>query len=88
MKFLIAGAGAIGAYIGARMAQAGFDVALFARGPLREGGPQENLLELVANAHALVPDRELAGDEIGTRDRVAQRPPELVLQRAHGEVAD
>src|SRR5437588_362089 len=33
MKFLIAGAGAIGAYIGARMAQAGFDVTLFARGP-------------------------------------------------------
>src|SRR5579862_3866650 len=33
MKFLIAGAGAIGAYIGARMAQAGFDVTLYARGP-------------------------------------------------------
>jgi 2-dehydropantoate 2-reductase len=33
MKFLIAGAGAIGAYIGARMAQTGFDVTLFARGP-------------------------------------------------------
>ncbi len=33
MRFLIAGAGAIGAYIGARMAQAGFDVALYARGP-------------------------------------------------------
>src|SRR5580698_11543959 len=33
MKFLIAGAGAIGAYIGARMAQAKFDVTLFARGP-------------------------------------------------------
>jgi 2-dehydropantoate 2-reductase len=32
MKFLIAGAGAIGAYIGARMAQAGFEVTLFARG--------------------------------------------------------
>src|SRR5258708_34011593 len=32
MKFLIAGAGAIGAYIGARMAHAGFDVTLFARG--------------------------------------------------------
>ena len=32
MRFLIAGAGAIGAYIGARMAQAGFDVTLFARG--------------------------------------------------------
>jgi 2-dehydropantoate 2-reductase len=35
MKFLIAGAGAIGAYIGARMAQAGFDVTLYARGPHR-----------------------------------------------------
>jgi 2-dehydropantoate 2-reductase len=33
MKFLIAGAGAIGAYIGARMARAGLDVILFARGP-------------------------------------------------------
>lgn len=33
MKFLIAGAGAIGAYIGARMAKVGFDVTLFARGP-------------------------------------------------------
>lgn len=33
MKYLIAGAGAIGAYIGARLARAGFDVTLFARGP-------------------------------------------------------
>jgi len=33
MRFLIAGAGAIGAYIGARMAHAGFDVTLFGRGP-------------------------------------------------------
>ena len=33
MKFLIAGAGAIGAYIGARMSRAGLDVTLFARGP-------------------------------------------------------
>ena len=33
MKFAIAGAGAIGAYIGALMARAGQDVALFARGP-------------------------------------------------------
>ena len=33
MKFLIAGAGAIGAYIGARMARAGMEVTLFARGP-------------------------------------------------------
>jgi 2-dehydropantoate 2-reductase len=44
MKFLIAGAGAIGAYIGARMAHAGFDVTLFARGPhlraMQESGVQ------------------------------------------------
>jgi 2-dehydropantoate 2-reductase len=33
MKFLIAGAGAIGAYLGARLSRAGFDVTLFARGP-------------------------------------------------------
>ena len=33
MKVLIAGAGAIGAYLGARMAHAGQDVTLFARGP-------------------------------------------------------
>ena len=32
MKFLIAGAGAVGAYIGAKMARAGLDVTLFARG--------------------------------------------------------
>jgi len=32
MKFAVAGAGAIGAYVGARMAQAGCDVTLFARG--------------------------------------------------------
>jgi 2-dehydropantoate 2-reductase len=33
VRFLIAGAGAIGAYVGARLARAGFDVTLFARGP-------------------------------------------------------
>lgn len=33
LKFLIAGAGAIGAYIGALMWRAGYDVTLFARGP-------------------------------------------------------
>ncbi len=32
MKFLIAGAGAVGAFIGAKMAHAGLDVTLFARG--------------------------------------------------------
>ena len=49
MRFLIAGAGAIGAYIGARMAQAGFDVTLFARGPhlraMQERGVQVKSVE-------------------------------------------
>ncbi|MGA8764122.1 MAG: 2-dehydropantoate 2-reductase [Candidatus Sulfotelmatobacter sp.] len=49
MRFLIAGAGAIGAYIGARMAQAGFDVVLFARGPhlraMQEQGVQVKSVE-------------------------------------------
>ncbi len=44
MKFVIAGAGAIGAYLGARMARAGLDVSLFARGPhlraMQENGVQ------------------------------------------------
>lgn len=42
MKIVIAGAGAIGGYIGARLAKAGADVTLFARGPhlqaMRERG--------------------------------------------------
>jgi 2-dehydropantoate 2-reductase len=49
MKFLIAGAGAIGAYLGARMSQAGFDVTLFARGPhlraMQENGVQVKSVE-------------------------------------------
>jgi 2-dehydropantoate 2-reductase len=49
MRFLIAGAGAIGAYIGARMAHAGFDVTLFARGPhlraMQERGVQVKSIE-------------------------------------------
>jgi 2-dehydropantoate 2-reductase len=49
MRFLIVGAGAIGAYIGARMAHAGFDVTLFARGPhlraMQERGVQVKSIE-------------------------------------------
>jgi 2-dehydropantoate 2-reductase len=49
MKFLIVGAGAIGAYVGARMARAGFDVTLFARGPhlkaMQEHGVQVKSVE-------------------------------------------
>jgi 2-dehydropantoate 2-reductase len=57
MKFLIAGAGAIGAYIGARMARSGFDVTLFARGPhleaMRQHGVEVRSAE--GNFHARPP---------------------------------
>src|ERR1700720_751355 len=43
MKFLIAGAGAIGGYIGASTAQAGFDVPLFARGPHLRAMPEHGV---------------------------------------------
>lgn len=55
MKFLIAGAGAIGGYLGARMARAGFDVTLFARGPhlkaMQEHGVRVRSVEGDFEAH-------------------------------------
>jgi 2-dehydropantoate 2-reductase len=58
MKFLIVGAGAIGAYMGARMARAGFDVTLFARGPhlraMQERGVQVKSAEGDFGAHPRV----------------------------------
>src|ERR1043165_7128079 len=49
MRFLVAGAGAIGGYIGACMARAGQDVTLYARGPhLR--AMQENGLRVLSEA--------------------------------------
>src|SRR5260370_35038943 len=80
MNFLIAGAGAIGGYIGARMAQAGFDVTLFARGPhlraMRENGVQvkRNEGDFVAR-----PKISASLEEVGPVDVVLLRgkPPGL-----------
>lgn len=49
MQYLIAGAGAIGGYIGARMALAGEDVTLFARGPHLEAMRTAGLRILAAD---------------------------------------
>jgi 2-dehydropantoate 2-reductase len=71
MKFLIAGAGAIGAYIGARMSQAGFDVTLFARGPhLR--AMQENGVHVKSHEGDFVARPTIAGslEELGPTDVV------------------
>ncbi|HLX44512.1 MAG TPA: 2-dehydropantoate 2-reductase [Bryobacteraceae bacterium] len=51
MKFLIAGAGAIGGYIGAKLAQAGEDVTLFARGP-HLAAMQENGLRVIGSENS------------------------------------
>ena len=71
MKFLIAGAGAIGAYIGARLAQAGFDVTLFARGPhLR--AMQENGVQVKSSEGDFVARPAIAAslEEVGAVDVV------------------
>jgi 2-dehydropantoate 2-reductase len=71
MKFLIAGAGAIGAYIGARMAQAGFDVTLFARGPhLR--AMQEHGVQVKSSEGDFVAGPAIVGslEEVGSVDVV------------------
>jgi 2-dehydropantoate 2-reductase len=71
MKFLIAGAGAIGAYIGARMAHAGYDVTLFARGPhLR--AMQERGVDVKSGEGDFVARPRVAGslEEVGPVDVV------------------
>ena len=71
MKFLIAGAGAIGAYIGARMAQAGFDVTLFARGP-HLGAMQEHGVRIKSSEGDFVARPTIASSlqEVGPVDVV------------------
>ena len=69
MKIVIAGAGAIGGYIGARLAKAGADVVLFARGPHLKAMQERGL-------HVVSPDGDFevkphaTGDlgSIGTAD--------------------
>ena len=71
MKFLIAGAGAIGAYMGARMARAGLDVTLFARGPhlraMQEHGVRVRSAEGDFEAH---PKLAATLEEVGPVDVV------------------
>jgi 2-dehydropantoate 2-reductase len=71
MRFLIAGAGAIGGYIGARMAQAGFDVTLFARGPHLHA-MQEHGVQVKSTEGDFVARPTIASslEEVGTVDVV------------------
>ena len=82
MRIVIAGAGAIGGYIGARLARAGADVVLFARGPhLR--AMQERGLRVVSPEGDFEVKPQVAGDlaAIGTADVV------VLGVKAHGLTA-
>ena len=79
MRFLIAGAGAIGGYIGACMARAGLDVTLYARGPHLQAMQQRGL-------HILEPDGDFVVHPPATGDLAdVSRPDVIVLGvKAHG----
>jgi 2-dehydropantoate 2-reductase len=78
MKFLIVGAGAIGAYIGARMACAGLDVTLFARGPHLRAMQERGVRVISAEGEFEVRPRIVASlEEAGTADVV------LLTVKAH-----
>ena len=69
MRFLIAGAGAIGGYLGARMARAGEDVTLFARGPHLRAMQENGLRILSADGDFAVRPRVIGAlDEAGKVD--------------------
>jgi 2-dehydropantoate 2-reductase len=71
MKFLIVGAGAIGAYIGAKMSRVGLDVTLFARGPhlraMQEHGVRVQSVDGDFEAH---PKISGSLEEVGAADVV------------------
>jgi 2-dehydropantoate 2-reductase len=79
MKFLIAGAGAIGAYMGACMARANLDVTLFARGPhlkaMQQHGVRVRTAEGEFQAH---PKIAVTLEEVGPVDVV------FLAVKAHG----
>jgi len=82
LKFLIAGAGAIGGYIGAKMTQAGADVTLFARGPHLAAMQRSGLRIISADGNFEVQPRTVAS----LKD--AEPPDVIVLGvKAHGLTA-
>lgn len=82
MRIVIAGAGAIGGYIGARLARAGADVVLFARGPHLHAMQNRGLVVISAEGNFEVKPKT-TGDlaTIGTADVV------FLGVKAHGLTA-
>jgi 2-dehydropantoate 2-reductase len=82
MRFLIAGAGAIGGYLGARLSRAGCDVTLFARGPHLKAMQERGLRILSADGDFEVHPR-VVGDlkDAGPQDVI------FLGVKAHGLTA-
>ena len=79
MKFLIAGAGAIGGYLGARMVQTGQEVTLFARGPHLAAMQQRGLRVIDADGGFEVRPRVIGNlQEAGPTDVI------ILGVKAHG----
>jgi 2-dehydropantoate 2-reductase len=79
MKFLIAGAGAIGGYLGARLARAGYDVTLFARGPHLRAMQERGLRILSADG-----DFEAHPRAIGDLEEAGPMDVIVLGVKAHG----
>src|SRR5882672_2685504 len=79
MKFLIAGAGAIGGYLGARLAHAGYDVTLFARGPHLRAMQERGLRVLSADG-----DFETHPRSIGDLQEAGAMDVIVLGVKAHG----
>jgi 2-dehydropantoate 2-reductase len=82
MRFLIAGAGAIGGYIGAKMAQAGQDVTLFARGA-HLAAMQQNGLRVLSGEG----DFEVRPRVIGSLEEAGDVDVVILGVKAHGLTA-
>ena len=79
MKFLIAGAGAIGGYLGARLACAGYDVTLYARGPHLRAMQERGLRVIGADG-----DFEAHPRVIGNLEEAGPADVILLGVKAHG----
>jgi len=82
MRFLIAGAGAIGGYIGACMARAGQDVTLFARGPHLRAMQERGLRVLSADG-----DFETHPRVVGDLAQAGAMDVIVLAVKAHGLTA-
>src|SRR3954451_19415289 len=82
MKIVIAGAGAIGGYIGARLAKAGADVVLFARGPHLKAMQERGLRVISPDG-----DFEVKVQAAGDLAAIGQEDVVFLGVKAHGLTA-